>query len=145
MYDEITIFEKFFRAQLLTVGGIVAAVGPRVFNSSAPPRQPFPFLIFTVIPLDDAKGQARSSIQTRLLCDVKIVSSLPLPASVGAAVGALKERFRTAQTFSFESHRISVWHRRPISFSEPGASVDERLINRGGTFQATISRAGSNI
>lgn len=138
--DEISAFENFFRGQLLGAPDLVALVGARCYNSTAPAGALFPFCIFTVVPLDDFKGQARTSIFTRLLVDVKIVSSLPLPDGVSAAVGELKEYFRRAQTFEFEDFRISVWHKRPIAYSERGASASEQIVNRGGTFMATMSR-----
>lgn len=139
MDDEVTIFERFFKAEILGIAAVVTCVVDREFNSIAPPKAVLPYGLFKVIPLDDNTGQARTSIQSRFLIDQKFISAFPLPATIAPAVAAIKEHFRSAQTFNFEGYRISVWHVRPISFIESGATADERLLNRGGTYQATMS------
>ncbi len=137
--SEIAAFEKFLVAELKNIGAVATCVGGKIYNSVAPPSAKFPFLIFTVIPLDDRSGQAGFSIQTRLLCDIKIVSDLPLPASVDAAVAAIKTKFGNPETFTSGSFRIAVRHGKPISFAGKGATPSEQVMNRGGTYRIWIS------
>ena len=141
MDDEITIFERFFRAELLTVSELSTCISGRLSNTVGTSKAVFPRAIFNVVPLDDKTGQARTHIQTRLLVDFKIFATLPLPATIGPAVMAVKEHFRESRTFDFEGHRISVRHERPIAFVEKGATADEKIITRGGTYRAWVSRA----
>lgn len=138
--DEVSLFEKFFRTELLEVPELVECIADRLSNSVAPAGLPFPRAVYTIVPLNDTTGQARTSIQTRLLADLKIISTFPLPETVGPAVQAVKEHFRSSFTYDYDNLRISVRHERPISFIEPGAAADEKLLNRGGTFRVWITR-----
>lgn len=142
MQNPILKFAEFFRSKLRAVPELETLVGARIYNSSAPPKAVLPFAVFTVIPLDDNFGQARASIQTRLLCDFKIEYRLPLDAeTLGTAIEAVTEIFRTARTaHSFGDFRISVWGRRPISQLSSGAASAEKIYSFGKTFQATMSR-----
>lgn len=137
---EITDFEIWLRSQLRSLPELVEAVGDRIFNSVAGQSAVFPFLIFTVIPLQDSFGQARTSIQTRLLVDIKITSRLPLQSAVNTAVAALKEHFRQTTGAVMNGTAISIRHERPISRTEPGAAADEKLLSRGGTFRVWLSQ-----
>jgi|GEM_PF-6042077 len=140
--DEISIFEEMFRTELLSVVELVECVGEGVFNSLAPPKAPLPYAVFTVVPLEDNTGQARTSIQTRLLVDFKIITPFPVPPTVAPAVAAVKEHFRTSRTFdAADSYRVSIRHERPLSFVETGSVPGEKLLNRGGTYRAWMSRA----
>ncbi len=141
MDDEITIFEKFFLLEVLDIPEIITCVGNRLSNSVAGAKVAFPRAVFNVVPLNDKTGQARSGIQTRGLVDFKLLSTLPLPATFGPAVAAVKEHFRESNTYDFDQYRISVRHERPISFIETGATADEKILNRGGTFRWWMSRA----
>jgi hypothetical protein len=148
--DELAAFEKFWLAQLLTITGVTALIGTgdsaRMYNSIAPAGTDFPYGIYQVIPLGDNTGQARSSIQTRLLVDSKFLSTLPDPDALHSAVAAQKEYFRVANQTSFsviygaDSFRISVRHERPISYIEHGATADQQILHRGGTFAVWMHR-----
>lgn len=140
MADEVTIFETFFRAELLTVSELVTCVEDRVFNSIAPPGSTYPYAIFQVVPLNDNTGQARTSIQTRLFVDHKILSTFPLPDTVGDAVAGVKEHFRSSFSCDSGGCRISVRHERPISYIEQGLTADQRILHRGGTFAVWMHR-----
>ena len=139
--DEISIFEQLFRTEALEVPELVQCVGQHLYNSSAPADVPYPHGVFTVIPLEDNTGQARTSIQTRLLADFKIVTTLPLPETVGPAIAAVKEHFRTSLTYDLQGYRISIRHDRPISYMEPGSNADEKILHRGSTYRVWMSAA----
>lgn len=146
MNDPVLTFAAFFRARLLSVPELAAVVGTRIYNSSAPAKARLPFAVFTVVPLDDNFGQARASIQSRLLCDFKIESRLPLDPDIAPANEAVRQVFRSARTAAdFEDFRISVWNRRPISRLNPGAVNEEKIYSSGTTFQATMSRVETAV
>lgn len=140
MDDEIAIFEKFFRTETLEVPELVECVQQHLYNSLAPATVAYPHAVFTVVPLNDNTGQARTSIQTRLLVDLKILSILPMPPTISPAVAAVKEHYRGSFTYDFEGYRISVRHERPIAYSEPGSTPDEKIFNRGATFRVWMSK-----
>lgn len=143
--DELSILEKLFRDELLKVPKFVDCVDDRAFNSIAPATMAYPYAVFTVVPLDDKTGQARTSIQTRALIDLKFVTPSPLPDSVKEAVAAVKEHFRSSLTYDSQGFRISIRHERPISFTERGASDDDIVLNRGWRFRAYISRSAMDF
>ena len=138
--DELRVLEKFFRTQLGTVSELATCVGTKIYNSFALPKTPFPYDIFTLIPLNDRTGQARTSIQSRFLVDNKILSTFPVDANVSAALAAVKEHFRNSLTFDADGFRISVRHERPIFYVEKGAIADQRILHQGSTFAVWMSK-----
>lgn len=138
---EITGFEIWLKNQLVSLPEVVECVGGRIYNSVAGQTSAFPRLVFKVIPLEDNTGQARTSIQTRALVDIKITSKLPLPETVNTAVSALKEYFRTINNEQENDLLISIRHERPISIMEPGTVTDEKLLTRGGSFRVWLTKA----
>lgn len=138
--DEMTAFEKFLRTELLAVPEIVDCIASRVFNLLAPSKAVLPYCIFQLVPLQDRTGQARTPIQTRCEVDVKILTGFPVPASVTTAIAAVKEHFRGSNTFDSNGYRISVRHERPISYIETGATAEERILHRGGSFRVWMSK-----
>jgi hypothetical protein len=139
--DEITALDTFFNTQLGTVAALTSCVSTRRHNGIAVPKTPFPYALYTVIPLNDKTGQARTSIQTRCLVDFKILCSLsiPLPATLDAAVAGVKEHFRSSRTFDSNGYRISVRHERPIFYIEKGAAADQNILHQGGTYRCWMS------
>jgi hypothetical protein len=138
--DPVGAFTKLFRAQILLVPEVVTCIGTaKLFNAIAEAGTKGTYAVYQVIPLQDSTGQARSSILTRLLCDLKFISKLPVDPNIAAAVYAVKEHFRASNTFDADGYRISIRHERPIEIAEVGASADDRRIHRGGTFHAWIS------
>lgn len=140
MSDELSVFEECFRGELLEVPELVEYVGNGVLNMVAGPKAVLPYAIFTVIPLEDNTGQARTSIQTRLLVDLKFVDAVPPSDRMGPAIAAVKEHFRKSLTYYHEGYAISIRHDRPISMIERGRTADERLLNRGCSFRVWMSR-----
>ncbi len=141
--DPITIFEKFFRSEALTVPELVVCAGNKLHNTVVPAKVAFPYAVFQVIPLVGKSGQARTTVQTRLLVDLKIVTKFPVPETVAPAVAAIDEHFQNSLTFDYDGWRISVRNEMPINFPERGKIADETLIHRGVTFKAWMSVAES--
>lgn len=138
--SEIAELEQLFREEILEVPSAIACFEARLFNSFASPGAEFPFAVFQVIPLDDNFGQARTSIQSVFLIDLKIYSRIPLSPDVDPAVAAVKEKFRSRiGSFETDNFRISIRHQRPISLLQPGARPDEKLMMRGSTYKAWVS------
>ena len=140
MANEITNFEIWLKKQLLSLPEVVECVSDRIFNSVAGQKSPFPRIVFTVIPLEDKTGQARTSIQTNLLVDIKITSRLPLDAKVEIAREAIREHFRLLRNQTENDTVISIRHERPISLIEPGTVANEKLITRGGSFRVWLTK-----
>ena len=134
MAEELATFEKFFRSQVTGLAAVTTCVGDRFSNMYAAPKAMMPYAVFQVGPLEDLVGQARQTVMTRLLVDLKFVSGIPVPDTVFAAVKAVREHFRTSLSFEFEGYRISVRHERPINIPETGAVPGEQLVNRGGSY-----------
>lgn len=139
MPEEISSFSKFFRAELLGISDVSSYVGTNLFNTYAPARTVFPYGIFKIVPLGDVTGQARTSIMTRLLVDLKFVTGLPVDPKIYDAVKSAKEHFRESLTFDADGFRISIRHDRPIEIPEFGATPDERLMNIGSTYAVWIT------
>lgn len=136
---ELANLEIWLREQLLDIPTVVGAVGAQIFNSVAARKAAFPFLIFTIIPLQDNFGQAAASIQSRFIVDITFKSDLPLPVGIDAAVAAVKAHFKGHKGATFNDSRIAIRHDRPISRIEPGATADEKILSRGGSYKAWVS------
>lgn len=139
MASEIAELEKLFHRELLGIPAAVACFGAKLSNGAAPANAKFPYAVFQAIPLRDNFGQARTSIQSVFFVDFKIYSRLPLPDTVDAAVAAVKEYFRTANTFTTDNFRVSIRHEMPLSKPEKGAKPDEKLLMRGSTYKVWMS------
>jgi len=144
----VAAFETFFRNQLLGIAEVRAFACPtdrieKIYNMVVPPGTVVPYIVLNVIPLLDLKGQAKLTVMTRLEVDLKLVTDFPVPETLDPAIAAVNEHFETAHAFetSFSGgpdYRISVRHKRAINFIEQAASADQRLLHRGGTYDALI-------
>lgn len=139
--DEIAAFERFLRDSLIKLSEVTECVGTKIYNSIAKQGKDKPYLIYNVIPLDDTTGQGGLSIQTRLYCDIQIYAGFPHPPAVDTAVAAIKDFFSTTQNNTYGGWCIAVRRYRPISRTASGATANENIVVRGGTYKAWISKA----
>lgn len=140
MAEEIATFQKYFHQTVIGVAAVVTCVGAKgLFNTFAAPKKSLPYGVHQVVPLEDAFGQAHQSSMTRLLVDLKFVSSLPPPATIPAAIKAVRDYFETALSAEFEGYRISVRHERPIFIPEYGATPGEQLLNMGSSYRVWMT------
>jgi hypothetical protein len=137
--NQIGNFEEWIRTEMLATADMLECAGTRVFNSFADPKTPFPYLIFNVIPLKDKTGQAGSTIQTVILCDVQIYTLPALMEGVDAAITAFKSRLEETRGILFKGTNIAIRHDKPINRMTRGAALDEKIIVRGSTYKAWLS------
>ncbi len=139
MPSEIAELEKLFRDEVLEVPSAVECFDGKMFNSVAPPVEK-PYAVFQVIPLPSKFGQARTSLQKVFLIDFKVYAKIPFPPEIDEAVAAVDEHFNRARTYTTNNFRISIRHEKPISLPARGATSDDKIICRGITFRAWVSR-----
>jgi len=140
MASEIGELEKLFRDEVLSVPAAVACFDGKFYNSSAPGAVAKPYGVFQVIAMPSKFGQARTSIQQIYLIDFKIFAKMPPSADVDEAVADVDAHFNRARTYTTDYFRISIRHEKPISLPVRGAAADEKIICRGITFRAWVSK-----
>lgn len=149
--SDIAVLESFFRDSVIVLEDVIAcivaeteeeepAAPARSFNSIAPGKTAFPYHIYQVIPLQDKFGQAKTSILSRFYIDSKFLTTFPVSDTIDPAIDAIKEYFRTSDSFDSDGYRISIRHDRPLSYIERGATADERILHRGSTFYASMHK-----
>lgn len=139
MATEIATLEAFLKTELSNISAVVTCVSTRIYNGVAAQDSVFPKLVYTIVPLQDNFGQARTPIQTNCLIDIQIITKIPVPANVDPAVEAIKTKFGSPATFSSGGFRIAIRHDRPISRKSQGVTVGEYLKYVGGTYRAWVS------
>jgi hypothetical protein len=136
----ISVFNGFFKTAVLGISAVSTCVGTKLSNSVAPAGPAFPYATWKIVPLADRTGQARTSIITRFLVDLKFMDSLPVASNIPAAIAAVDEYFRSSRTFDSGGYRISVRRQSPIDSTEVGSTADEHIIVLGSTYMVTMTK-----
>lgn len=141
--NELREFETWLTAEFENVPAVKAAVNNRIRNSVIGRLDAFPLLVFKVIPLDDNKGQKGVSIQTKFICDIKIVSEGAPTDETEDALVAIKSHFKEIVRTPAGNSILSMRHDRAISFEEreSGNDVETFYFHRGGSFRVWMSPA----
>lgn len=138
--DAISAFNTFFGPAVLGISAVASSIGTKLSNSVAPAKPAFPYGTWKVVPLADRTGQARTSIITRFMVDLKFMDTLPVTSTFPAAIEAVDEYFRASRTFDSNGYRISVRRLSPLDSTEIGATEDEKIVVRGSTYSVTMTK-----